>query len=303
MTENSIYNYINSPDRIIFSTSDTNQKINTIKIIGETFINKFSTFIKIENSRFVDNKSFNQIAGAFVTIKIKPEILKDISANKDLEDVSFVIDSERNVYCIIKKFFYTNNVMFVNTINEALSYIDIYTKTQLSKYGITEEDFVMDKDEALFGIFAGKEEKTIDNQLSNDIVDRIEIEKMEQNNKINNKNNYSTTISNKPSQKFKNDNEKSDYDLEREKLEKAIKPKEKKNGFFKEATINFLKEVMFGKSKVNKIEKEIEDKENKEKQKEINRLAEEERKHKLIKDKIKTKNELKNNDKSESDEV
>jgi len=154
------------PDRIVISQSSSYPKIITVKIVGTELFAYFSNLFDLDSSTSVDSASANQIIGAYSVFKITPELYDSISKNKDLSDMNVVIDSSKQVYGIIKRFLLSNPENFQKTLNEAIAYIDTYIKTQLSKYNITDDMFVVDAKQTTFILFAGKQKQYESDALS-----------------------------------------------------------------------------------------------------------------------------------------
>jgi len=154
------------PDRIVISQSLSYPKILTIKIVGTELVPYFSNLFDLDLSASVDAPSANQIIGAYSVFKITPELYDSITKNKDLSDMNVAIDSSKQVYGVIKRFLLSNPENFQKTLNEAVAYIDTYIKTQLSKYNIQEDMFVIDPKQTLFLLFAGKQKQYESDTLS-----------------------------------------------------------------------------------------------------------------------------------------
>ncbi len=236
MTENSVYEYVNNPDRVIFSVSATNPKIHLMRLIGKDFVESFSKKTEIKLSRYIQEDTKNQIVGAFIFFEIPLETMKLISSNQDLLDSNFIISSDRKVYCIIKKFLYTNSTQFVNTINEVSSYIDVYLETQLNKYGITYANLIDDRDLIVFSIFAGLTSIPVNTNTITEIT-----------NSIKNK----TTTEEKVAKTNAKQQIKQPVDT------KEVPLKIKKESAMSRTIKNSLAELIFGKDKLDKAKNEI----------------------------------------------
>jgi hypothetical protein len=163
--ENSIYKYVSGAERLIFMSLPDKPTFNFIKIIDKTFIDIFSKFINIEMSRFVTKETYNQIVGGFVVFKVSPETMEKISRSEDILDASFVVTS-MGIYAILKKFLYTNDSQLLNTLSEVSAYIDVEIKTQFGKYGIKDDDFIINREMCLFLAFSGLQSFTVEEETS-----------------------------------------------------------------------------------------------------------------------------------------
>ena len=161
------------PDRIVISQSSSYPKILTVKIVGSELFTYFSNLFDLDSSTSVDSASANQIIGAYSVFKISPELYDSITKNKDLSDMNVVIDSSKQVYGIIKRFLLSNPENFQKTLNEAIAYIDTYIKTQLSKYNITDDMFVVDAKQTTFILFAGKQKQYDSDALSSLVINQV----------------------------------------------------------------------------------------------------------------------------------
>ncbi|MEM4114760.1 MAG: hypothetical protein QXP59_01965 [Saccharolobus sp.] len=156
MVENSIYNYIGNPDRIIFLNTENNPKIHFIKIIGKDFVNTFSQFLNIGLSRFITEETKNQIIGAFVVIKITPEMLTTLATEQEMLDSTY-LTNDIGIFLVLKKFLWTNDVQLFNTMSEIEAYLSVVINNQLQKYNIPEEAFVKNRELALFLTLSSKQ--------------------------------------------------------------------------------------------------------------------------------------------------
>jgi hypothetical protein len=280
---NSIYSYVDNPDRIIFSNSDLIPKILITRVIGESLFNKVKSFVDVEMSRYVVLGAENQIVGASITFKVSPETFQKIINNQDLLDTTFSIGTDRIIYCTIKKFLFTNNQNVINTINEAISFIDVYMKTQLSKYGVTETDFIADRENQILLQYSGKGIQPLQIEISNTIAN-IKKPQEEQKQVVQPK-----TATNIPLVKQKAiqplNAPQTEYDIEQLELENKIKPEKEKSETV-EAIKQFIKELFLPAKNYEEQRKKIEaEKANKLAQK-TQALAIEERKHKIIEKKL-----------------
>ena len=162
------------PDRVVISQSPAYPKIMTIKIVGNELVEYFSPLFDLDLSASVDVNYANQIIGAYSVFKIAPELYKSITQNKDLSDMNLVIDSSKQVYGIIKRFLLSNPENFQKALNEAIAYIDTYIKTQLSKYNITDDMFVIGAKQTMFLLFIGKQKQYESNDLSSLVKNQVE---------------------------------------------------------------------------------------------------------------------------------
>lgn len=161
--ENSIYKYVSGAERLIFMSLPDNPSLTFVKIIDKTFINIFSKFMNVDMSRFVAKETYNQIVGGIIAFKISPDIMDKISENEDILDASFVVTS-MGIFCILKKFLYTNDTQINNTLSEISAYIDIEIKTQFEKYGITNDDFLVNREMSLFLALSGVQTYKLDDE-------------------------------------------------------------------------------------------------------------------------------------------
>lgn len=280
---NSIYSYVDNPDRIIFSNSDLIPKILITRVIGESLFNKVKSFVDVEMSRYVVLGAENQIVGASITFKVSPETFQKIINNQDLLDTTFSIGTDRIIYCTIKKFLFTNNQNVINTINEAISFIDVYMKTQLSKYGVTETDFIADRENQILLQYSGKGIQPLQIEISNTIAN-IKKPQEEQKQVVQPK-----TATNIPLVKQKAiqplNAPQTEYDIEQLELENKIKPEKEKSETV-EAIKQFIKELFLPAKNYEEQRKKIEAEKAKKLAQKTQALAIEERKHKIIEKKL-----------------
>jgi len=162
------------PDRVVISQSSAYPKIMTLKIVGNELVEYFSPLFDLDLSASVDANYANQIIGAYSVFKITPELYESITQNKDLSDMNLVVDSSKQVYGVIKRFLLSNPENFQKALNEAIAYIDTYIKTQLSKYNITDDMFVIGAKQTIFLLFIGKQKQYESNALSSLIKNQVE---------------------------------------------------------------------------------------------------------------------------------
>jgi len=161
------------PDRVVISQSSAYPKIMTIKIVGNELVEYFSPLFDLDLSASVDANYANQIIGAYSVFKITPELYDSITQNKDLSDMNLVVDSSKQVYGIIKRFLLSNPENFQKALNEAIAYIDTYIKTQLSKYNITDDMFVIGAKQTMFLLFIGKQKQYDSDALSSLVINQV----------------------------------------------------------------------------------------------------------------------------------
>lgn len=144
-------------DRIIISKSQSYPKIFTIKVIGSDLVNSFTPIFDLDYSKSVEPDKVSQIIGAVSIFRISQDVYSKIASNSDLSDMNVVLDSSKETYGIIKRFLLTNPENLTNTLNEVVAYVDTYVKTQLTKYEITDDNFVNDINIAMFLMLSGKQ--------------------------------------------------------------------------------------------------------------------------------------------------
>lgn len=256
-------------------------------------IKKFDSFLNVKISRFIDETTKNQIVGAFVIFKVSQDIVDKISENSDFPDASFMITVDKQIYCTIKTFLYTNNVHVLDTITESIAYIDVYMKTQLLKYNIAESDYIYDRDVSLFGLFSGKAESPINSDNAKQIG-LLSIKKQSSTTKVMQpsveqikpevQTSSSKQIKEKPVAK------ETEYEKEAKNLEHDLhEGKVEGEHIFKKAVSDFLMDVAFGKSRKEKAIKKQQEEEKSMLDKKNRMLKIEEEKDKLIKSRLELK--------------
>ncbi|MEM3859794.1 MAG: hypothetical protein QW478_10390, partial [Candidatus Micrarchaeaceae archaeon] len=107
----------------------------------------------------------NQIIGAFVVIKITPEMLTTLATQQEMLDSTY-LTNDIGIFLVLKKFLWTNDVQLFNTMSEIEAYLSVVINNQLQKYNIPEEAFIKNRELALFLTLSSKQVVSITPELA-----------------------------------------------------------------------------------------------------------------------------------------
>jgi hypothetical protein len=143
-------------ERVIISGSDIDSRTFIFRVVGEGMVDIFKKIlVSIDLSHTTNISADQQLVGGVTVFKIDPEMMEKMFQNSDLSEINIVVDSGKTVYGILRRFLITDEKNYEKTVNEIINYMEIYSKTILSKYGITSEKYLTNYDEIMFLIFGG----------------------------------------------------------------------------------------------------------------------------------------------------